>query len=70
MVGEPEIGTLTLYSLYVRHRENADVIRRGAHSQRRLQVTLSAAKLAARGGVLHEKDRPDGINFCIDRRED
>jgi hypothetical protein len=70
MVGEPVIGTLTLYSVYVRHRENADVIRRGARLQRRLQVTLSAAKLAARGGALHEKDRRDGIYLCIDRRED
>ena len=37
---------------------------------RRLQVTLSAAKLGARVGAVHEKARPGGICLCIHRRED
>jgi hypothetical protein len=37
---------------------------------RRLQVTLSAAKLGARVGATHEKARPGGICLCNDRRED
>src|SRR5437660_1049808 len=41
----------------------------GFHS-RRLQVTLSAAKLGARVGAVHEKARPGGICLCINRRED
>jgi hypothetical protein len=36
----------------------------------RLQVTLSAAKLGARVGAEHEKDRPGGIGLSIDRREE
>src|SRR5207245_3463485 len=42
--------------------------RRGFHL-RRLQVTLSAAKLGARVGTVHEKARPGGICLCIDRRD-
>jgi hypothetical protein len=42
---------------------------KGFHS-RKLQVTLSAAKLAARFGAVHEKARSDGICLCIHRRED
>ena len=40
---------------------------------RRLQATpatLSAAKIGARVGAVHEKARPGGICLCIDRRED
>jgi hypothetical protein len=37
---------------------------------RRLQVTLSAAKLGARVKAVHEKDRAGGICLCIHRRED
>src|SRR6266480_5911338 len=43
--------------------------RRGLHL-RRLQITLSAAKLGARVGAVHEKAHPDGICLCINRRED
>src|SRR5258708_2366594 len=42
--------------------------RRGFHL-RRLQVTLSAAKIGARGAV-HEKASPGGVCLCINRRED
>src|SRR5271154_4501211 len=38
--------------------------------KRRVQVTLSAPKIAARVGAKHEKDRHDGICLCIHRRED
>src|SRR6266704_5477252 len=38
--------------------------------RRRLQVTLSVAKLGARVGAIYEKDRPGGISICIHRRED
>src|ERR1700674_101152 len=37
---------------------------------RRLQVTLSAAKLGARVGASHEKARPGGICLGINRRAD
>ena len=37
---------------------------------RRLQATLSAAKIDARVGAVHEKARPGGICLCINRRED
>src|SRR6266849_1184911 len=37
---------------------------------RRLQVTLSAAKLGARVGAVHENERPGGICLCIHRPED
>jgi uncharacterized protein YndB with AHSA1/START domain len=43
--------------------------RRGLHL-RRLQVTLSAAKIGARVGAVHDKARPGGICLCINRRED
>src|SRR5437667_12882835 len=43
--------------------------RRGFHL-RRLQVTLSAAKLGARVGAAHEKARPGGICLCNHRRQD
>src|SRR5882762_606791 len=42
--------------------------RRGFH-MRRVQVTLSAAKLGARVGAVHEKAGPGGICLCINRRE-
>src|SRR6266850_2074487 len=42
--------------------------RRGLHL-RRVQVTLSTAKLSARVGAVHEKARPGGICLCINRRE-
>ena len=35
-----------------------------------MQVTLSAAKIGARVGAVHEKARPGGICLCINRRED
>src|SRR5205809_8102665 len=35
-----------------------------------VQVTLSAAKIGARVGGVHEKARPGGICLCINRRED
>src|SRR5438445_13202681 len=37
---------------------------------RRLQVTLSAAKLGARVGAVHEKARRGGICLCNHRRQD
>src|ERR1700681_1745328 len=43
--------------------------RRGFHL-RMLQVTLSAAKLGAKVGGVHEKARPGGTCRCINRRED
>src|ERR1700722_16005398 len=42
--------------------------RRGFHL-RRVQVTLSATKLGARVGAVHEKARPGGICLGINRRE-
>src|SRR5207253_3489666 len=43
--------------------------RRGFLLQR-LQVTLSAAKLGARVGAVHEKARRGGICLCNHRRQD
>src|SRR5882757_2574340 len=37
---------------------------------RKLQVALSAAKLGARVGAVHEETYPGGICLCIHRRED
>src|ERR1700730_17638609 len=38
--------------------------------QRYCRLQLSAAKLGARVGDVHEKGRPGGICLCIHRRED